>query len=193
MAVAALLLAASAAGWSASVHSRKGPAPLLSARRRPLAALPRQPGQCLESRRHARLAPLCARAETDTKVAMDAERRDEFAAAISQTGLLFGAALAFCSGVFLVRGPEDATAWFAAYILEESLSVDNLFVFSLIFDYFQTPANAQPRVLRWGLIVAAAQAGGNEPRPSPAAPPRASRVVVPMLRSHRRPLTVRAF
>jgi TerC family integral membrane protein len=85
---------------------------------------------------------------------MDAERRDEFAAAISQTGLLFGAALAFCSGVFLVRGPEDATAWFAAYILEESLSVDNLFVFSLIFDYFQTPANAQPRVLRWGLIVA---------------------------------------
>ena len=32
--------------------------------------------------------------------------------------------------------------------------MDNLFVFSLIFDYFKTPLNAQPRVLRWGLIGA---------------------------------------
>ena len=39
---------------------------------------------------------------------------------------------------------------------EESLSIDKLFVFSLIFDYFRTPAAAQPRVLRWGLIVAVA-------------------------------------
>lgn len=53
------------------------------------------------------------------------------------------AALVFCSGVFLVRGGEDASAWLAAYVLEESLSIDNLFVFTLIFSYFQTPLSAQ--------------------------------------------------
>lgn len=89
------------------------------------------------------------------KVATQADNEEAaFQAALTQTGALIGAALVFCAGVFAVRGAEDASAWFAAYILEESLSVDNLFVFSLIFDYFKTPANAQPRVLRWGLIAA---------------------------------------
>lgn len=88
----------------------------------------------------------------DAKELTDSE--EVFKAALTQTSILVGAALAFCAGVFLVQGQEPATAWFAAYILEESLSIDNLFVFSLIFDYFQTPLNAQPRVLKWGLVVA---------------------------------------
>ena len=79
---------------------------------------------------------------------------DETRAALQQTAVTVAAACAFCAGVFATRGGEDASAWFAAYILEESLSIDNLFVFSLIFDYFQTPSFAQPRVLKWGLIVA---------------------------------------
>lgn len=62
--------------------------------------------------------------------------------------------LAFAAGVFTFRGGNDATEWLAAYILEQSLSVDNLFVFTLIFEYFRTPTSAQPRVLAWGLIVA---------------------------------------
>lgn len=74
--------------------------------------------------------------------------------ALQQTGLAVSAALAFCMGVFLTRGTDDASAWLAAYVLEESLSIDNLFVFTLIFDYFNTPTDAQPRVLRWGLIAA---------------------------------------
>ena len=74
--------------------------------------------------------------------------------AMQQTGIAVAAALVFCAGVFFVRGGADASAWLAAYVLEESLSVDNLFVFTLIFDYFQTPTSAQPRVLRWGLIAA---------------------------------------
>lgn len=64
------------------------------------------------------------------------------------------AALLFGSGVWYVRGAEDGFAWFAAYLLEESLSIDNLFVFSLIFSYFQTPVTAQPKVLRYGLLAA---------------------------------------
>jgi len=79
---------------------------------------------------------------------------DETRAALQQTALTVAASCAFCTGVFATRGAEDASAWFAAYVLEESLSIDNLFVFSLIFDYFQTPSSAQPRVLKWGLIVA---------------------------------------
>ena len=74
--------------------------------------------------------------------------------ALTQTAITVAAACAFCGGVLATRGIDDASAWFAAYVLEESLSIDNLFVFSLIFDYFQTPAYAQPRVLKYGLIVA---------------------------------------
>jgi tellurite resistance protein TerC len=58
------------------------------------------------------------------------------------------AAVLFGAGVWYVRGAEDGFAWFAAYLLEESLSIDNLFVFSLIFSYFQTPATSQPKVIR---------------------------------------------
>jgi len=84
----------------------------------------------------------------------DADVVSETQQALQQTGIAVSAALAFCTGVFLVRGGADASAWLAAYVLEESLSIDNLFVFTLIFDYFQTPTSAQPRVLRWGLIAA---------------------------------------
>lgn len=79
---------------------------------------------------------------------------DETKAALLQTAAAVGLACVFCAGVFATRGVEDASAWFAAYVLEESLSIDNLFVFSLIFDYFQTPAYAQPRVLKYGLLAA---------------------------------------
>lgn len=75
--------------------------------------------------------------------------------ALAQTGVTVAAAGLFCVGVALTSGADAAEQWLAAYVLEESLSVDNLFVFSLIFQYFQTPATAQPRVLAWGLIGAA--------------------------------------
>jgi len=83
-----------------------------------------------------------------------AEDGTEVQRAILGFGAAVFAALFFTGAVFYFRGPEDATAWFAAYILEESLSVDNLFVFSLIFDYFKTPIFAQGRVLAWGLFAA---------------------------------------
>ena len=79
---------------------------------------------------------------------------EDMQSAMGQTAVAVLAACVFCAGVFATRGAGDASAWFAAYVLEESLSIDNLFVFSLIFDYFQTPSSAQPRVLKWGLIVA---------------------------------------
>lgn len=51
-------------------------------------------------------------------------------------------------------GPELGSQWFTAYVLEKSLSVDNLFVISLIFTFFNTPAKYQHRCLFWGILGA---------------------------------------
>lgn len=51
-------------------------------------------------------------------------------------------------------GSEKGSQWFTAYILEKSLSVDNLFVISLIFTFFKTPPKFQHRTLFWGIIGA---------------------------------------
>lgn len=84
----------------------------------------------------------------------DTARTANSQAAFMQTILAIAAATSFCSAILVSRGLEAASAWLAAYVLEESLSVDNLFVFSLIFDYFKTPTYAQPRVLKLGLLAA---------------------------------------
>jgi tellurite resistance protein TerC len=60
----------------------------------------------------------------------------------------------FNGWVYLDRGPEDAVAFFTGYLIEKSLSVDNLFVFVLIFKALHTPAKYQHRVLYWGIVGA---------------------------------------
>lgn len=56
--------------------------------------------------------------------------------------------------VYLWHGQETAMEFAAAYIVERSLSVDNLFVFLLIFSYFRVPSQHQYRVLFWGILAA---------------------------------------
>ena len=65
-----------------------------------------------------------------------------------------GLALLFGVVVFIVAGPERGGEYFTGYIVEKSLSVDNVFVFALIFSYFAVPAAYQYRVLLWGIIGA---------------------------------------
>lgn len=65
-----------------------------------------------------------------------------------------GAALVFGTGVAYFLGSEKAEEYFAGYLLEQSLSVDNLFVFILVFKYFQTPLEYQSKVLTYGFITA---------------------------------------
>ena len=68
-----------------------------------------------------------------------------------------GAAVVFGCGIGAVQGAGKAEEFFAGYLLEQSLSVDNLFVFVLVFDYFKVPLASQPRVLNygiWGAIIA---------------------------------------
>lgn len=63
-------------------------------------------------------------------------------------------AILFNGGIYLWLGKRQATEFFAVYLIELSLSIDNLFVFLLIFTYFRVPAAYQHRVLFWGVIGA---------------------------------------
>jgi tellurite resistance protein TerC len=63
-------------------------------------------------------------------------------------------ALLFGAGVFVVGGADKGTEYLTGYVIEKSLSVDNVFVFLVIFQYFAVPPNLQPKVLHWGIIGA---------------------------------------
>lgn len=63
-------------------------------------------------------------------------------------------AIAFGVGVGVVMGRQSSLEFFAGYLVEEALSVDNLFVFIVIFGYFRIAAELQHRVLFWGILGA---------------------------------------
>lgn len=63
-------------------------------------------------------------------------------------------ALLFNGWIHLWYGHEAALDFLTAYLVEKSLSLDNLFVFALIFNYFSTPPKHQHRVLYWGILGA---------------------------------------
>lgn len=63
-------------------------------------------------------------------------------------------ALAFNFGVYHFRGKEAGLEFLTGYLIEKALSVDNIFVFVLIFSYFQVPPKYQHRVLFWGILGA---------------------------------------
>jgi tellurite resistance protein TerC len=62
--------------------------------------------------------------------------------------------LAFGGLVWLWKGPGSAGEYLAGYLIEKSLSVDNVFVFALLFSYFAVPMAYQHRVLFWGVVGA---------------------------------------
>lgn len=74
--------------------------------------------------------------------------------ALGWTGFWILLALVFGAGVFIFGGSEKGTEYLTGYVIEKSLSVDNVFVFLVIFQYFAVPPVLQPRVLHWGIIGA---------------------------------------
>jgi tellurite resistance protein TerC len=64
--------------------------------------------------------------------------------------------LALLFGLFLLvrEGAQPALEYYAGYVIELSLSADNLFVFLVVFQYFAVPAELRPRVLKWGIMGA---------------------------------------
>jgi tellurite resistance protein TerC len=63
-------------------------------------------------------------------------------------------AVIFAGIVYQWRGPELALQFATGYLVEQSLSVDNLFVFLLLFSFFKVPSEHQHKVLFWGIIGA---------------------------------------
>jgi tellurite resistance protein TerC len=74
--------------------------------------------------------------------------------ALTWSAVWVGLALAFNVGVYFWFGSERALEFLTAYLIEETLSVDNLFVFLVIFGYFAVPPALQHRVLFWGIVGA---------------------------------------
>jgi len=63
-------------------------------------------------------------------------------------------AIIFNFGVYTLVGHEQGISFFTGYVIEKSLSVDNLFVFVLLFTYFGVPKKYQHKVLFWGVLGA---------------------------------------
>ena len=68
-------------------------------------------------------------------------------------------ALTFNYGVYRFMGPQAGLEFLTGYLIEKALSVDNIFVFVLIFSYFSVPPRYQHRVLFWGILGALVMRG----------------------------------
>lgn len=74
--------------------------------------------------------------------------------ALIEGGGWIAASLLFCVWIYFSHGAAPAIQFLTAYLVEKSLSVDNILVFLLIFHAFQIPAKAQHKVLYWGVLGA---------------------------------------
>jgi tellurite resistance protein TerC len=89
--------------------------------------------------------------------------RDSHTVSIKEAGIwtVVWISLATCFGIglWIFNGSDRALAFAAGYVIEYSLSMDNIFVFVLIFTYFSVPAAYQHRVLFWGIMGALVMRG----------------------------------
>lgn len=74
--------------------------------------------------------------------------------ALVWSGVWVALALTFNAVIYLWRGPEVALQFFTGYVIEKSLSIDNIFVFLQVFAYFSVPAIYQHKILFWGVLGA---------------------------------------
>ncbi len=74
--------------------------------------------------------------------------------ALTWSGIWIFLALCFNGFIYFAFGETKAMEFFTGYVIEKALSVDNIFVFVLIFTYFQIPSIYQHKVLFWGIIGA---------------------------------------
>lgn len=71
---------------------------------------------------------------------------------VLMSGFYIGIAVAFGSWVWLNIGEQAGTEFFTGFLIEKTLSIDNIFLISLIFTYFSIPSQYQHRVLFWGIL-----------------------------------------
>jgi tellurite resistance protein TerC len=89
------------------------------------------------------------------RTAHDVSRKE----ALTWSAVWIALALVFAAGVFSIRGTETGIQWLTGYLVEKSLSVDNVFIFLLIFSTFHVPTTVQHRVLFWGVLGAIVMRG----------------------------------
>ena len=78
----------------------------------------------------------------------------KFREALLWTSIWFSLAMLFALGLKPLRGKEEALQFVTGYLVELSLSMDNVFVIALLFAYFRIPRQYQHRVLYWGILGA---------------------------------------
>ena len=74
--------------------------------------------------------------------------------AMAWVGIWVALAMLFAGGLWFFKDAHHALTFVTGYVIEESLSVDNIFVIVLIFSYFRVPEKYQHRVLFWGIVGA---------------------------------------
>ena len=77
-----------------------------------------------------------------------------FRESLTWTAVWIALSVSFGLGVWQLQGGAKALEFYTGYLIEMSLSVDNVFVFALLFSYFAVPAQYQHRVLFWGVLGA---------------------------------------
>jgi tellurite resistance protein TerC len=95
----------------------------------------------------------------DLGVLHNREREIKIAEALWLSLLYLVLALLFAAGLFWARGAQVGLEFLTGYLIEKSLSVDNIFVIVLIFTYFAVPAKYQHPVLFWGILGAVVMRG----------------------------------
>ncbi|MDO9254405.1 MAG: TerC family protein [Bacteroidales bacterium] len=74
--------------------------------------------------------------------------------ALTWTFVWISLAMVFNTIIFYWRGQQQALEFFTGYLVEKALSIDNIFVFIMIFGYFRIPSKYQHKVLFWGILGA---------------------------------------
>src|SRR5690606_25365334 len=100
------------------------------------------------------LAGVLALLVLDLKVFHGRDQKERFGAAVAWSLFWIALSLAFNVWVHSELGHQAGIDFFAGYVIEKSLSVDNIFVFVVIFRYFAVPPQFQHRALFWGVMGA---------------------------------------
>ncbi|XP_059296567.1 thylakoid membrane protein TERC, chloroplastic [Lycium ferocissimum] len=112
---------------------------------------------CNCRRRYSAVISCLKKSEQETESSTAEEKTQgsgNYVSSVRTVALCVFSAVAFGVGVGFMEGVTKASEFFAGYLLEQSLSVDNLFVFVLIFKYFKVPLMYQNRVLSYGIAGA---------------------------------------
>ena len=99
------------------------------------------------------LAFLAAMIAVDLKVG-SAQKHMTVRTAAIWSGVWITLAVGFGAGLWALEGGATGESYFAGYVMEKALSLDNVFVFTLIFSALAVPRDEQPRVLLYGILIA---------------------------------------